>query len=152
MDVKRPAVINAYNRSMGGVDKADFLISLDRTTIRSRKWTLRMKFHFMNLAVVNAWLEYRRDADKRNFPQQLDLLDFTLRVTEALSAPGSKPAAPKRGRPSLSPLQVSKHPRMAENRPVQDVRFFLISWDISHFTMKRGNKGARWKAAQEEPA
>lgn len=78
VDVKRPAVINAYNRSMGGVNKVDFLISLYRTTIRSRKWTLRMTFHFMNLAVVNAWLEYRRDADKQSLPKQLDLLDFTL--------------------------------------------------------------------------
>ncbi|XP_070389530.1 piggyBac transposable element-derived protein 3-like [Dermacentor albipictus] len=123
VDVKRPAVINAYNRSMGGVDKVDFLISLYRTTIRSRKWTLRMTFHFMNLAVVNAWLEYRRDADKQSILKQLDLLDFTLRVIEALSAAGPKPVTPKRGRPSLSPLQASKHPRMAENRPVQDVRF-----------------------------
>lgn len=91
VDVKRPAVINAYNRSMGGVNKVDFLISLYRTTIRSRKWTLRMTFHFMNLAVVNAWLEYRRDADKQSLPKQLDLLDFTLTVIEALSAAGSKP-------------------------------------------------------------
>ncbi|KAL3219787.1 hypothetical protein MRX96_005557 [Rhipicephalus microplus] len=45
VDVKRPAAINAYNHSMGGVDKVDFLIALYRTTIRSRKWTLRMTFH-----------------------------------------------------------------------------------------------------------
>ncbi|KAH8035477.1 hypothetical protein HPB51_005712 [Rhipicephalus microplus] len=77
VDEIRPAVINAYNHSMGGVDKVDFQISLYRTTIRSRKWTLRMTFHIMNLAVVNAWLEYRRDADKQNLPKQLDLLDFT---------------------------------------------------------------------------
>ncbi|KAH8027486.1 hypothetical protein HPB51_007014 [Rhipicephalus microplus] len=27
----------------------------------------------------------------------------------------------------------------------------LISWDISHFTTKRGKEDSRWKAAQEEP-
>ncbi|KAL3260721.1 hypothetical protein MRX96_046248 [Rhipicephalus microplus] len=121
VDVKRPAVINAHNHSMGGVDEVDF-ISLYRTTIRSRKWTLKMTFHIMNLAVVNAWLEYRRDADKHNLPKQLDL-DFTQRVIEGLSAAGSKPVAPKRGRPSLSLLQVSKHPKIAENRPIEDVTF-----------------------------
>ncbi|KAH6926156.1 hypothetical protein HPB50_015364 [Hyalomma asiaticum] len=88
-------------------------------TDRLWKWTLRMTFHFMNLAVVNAWLEYRRDADKRNLPKQLDLLDFTLVVTEALSAAGSKPVAPKRGRPSFSPLQEKRKqpPPAAQTRP-----------------------------------
>ncbi|XP_040064051.1 piggyBac transposable element-derived protein 2-like [Ixodes scapularis] len=125
LDIKRPAVVGAYNRSMGGVDKVDFLVALYRTTIRSRKWTLRMIFHFMNLAVVNAWLEYRKDADRQLIlpTKQLDLLDFTLGVIEALSAAESKPVSRKRGRPSDSPLQPSKQLRFAENRPVQDVRF-----------------------------
>lgn len=62
VEIKRPAVICAYNRSMGGIDKADFLVALYRTTIRSRKWTFRMIFHVMNPTVVNAWLEYRKAA------------------------------------------------------------------------------------------
>ncbi|KAL3223624.1 hypothetical protein MRX96_027297 [Rhipicephalus microplus] len=37
IDVKRPDVVGAYNRSTGGVDKTDFLVALYRTTIRSRK-------------------------------------------------------------------------------------------------------------------
>ncbi|KAL3196099.1 hypothetical protein MRX96_053997 [Rhipicephalus microplus] len=44
--VKQPEVIAKYNRSMGGVDKMDFLLSLYRTKIRSKKWTLRAIFHF----------------------------------------------------------------------------------------------------------
>ena len=46
---------------MGGVDKSDFLIALYRTFIRSKKWTLRVIFHYFNLGVINAWLEYQRD-------------------------------------------------------------------------------------------
>ncbi|XP_040072993.1 piggyBac transposable element-derived protein 2-like [Ixodes scapularis] len=133
LDIKRPAVVGAYNRSMGGVDKVDFLVALYRTTIRSRKWTLRMIFHFMNLAVVNAWLEYRKDADRQLIlpTKQLDLLDFTLGVIKALSAAESKPVSRKRGRPSDSPLQPSKRLSCAENRPVQDVRFDQMShWPV----------------------
>ena len=48
---------------MGGVDKMDFLIQLYRIFIRSRKWTLRVIFHFVSVAVNNSWLEYQRDAD-----------------------------------------------------------------------------------------
>ncbi|XP_072141318.1 piggyBac transposable element-derived protein 2-like [Dermacentor andersoni] len=120
VDIRRPAVVGAYNRSMGGVDKVDFLVALYRTTIRSRKWTLRMIFHFMNLAVVNPSLEYRKEADRQLIPstKQLDLLDFTLNVIEALSAAESKPLTLKRGRPSASPLQPAKQARSTENRPV----------------------------------
>lgn len=101
LDNKRLAIVGAYNRSMSGVDKVDFLVALYRMTIRSRKWTLRTIFHFMNLAVVNAWLVYRKDADRQLilFTKQFDLLDFTLGVIEALSAAESKPVARKKGRP-----------------------------------------------------
>lgn len=51
--VKQPEVIAKYNQSMGGVDKMDFLLSLYRTKIRSKKWTLRAIFHFVDLAVCN---------------------------------------------------------------------------------------------------
>ncbi|KAH7979202.1 hypothetical protein HPB49_008626 [Dermacentor silvarum] len=63
INVKRPAVVREYNRSMGCVAKTDFMIILYRTSIRSRKWTLKVVTHFMNLAVTNSWLEYRRQAD-----------------------------------------------------------------------------------------
>lgn len=61
VDVLRPEVIRLYNHSMGGVDKMDFLQELYRTFIRSRKWTLRVIFHFIDLSICNGWLEYKRD-------------------------------------------------------------------------------------------
>ncbi|KAH8034121.1 hypothetical protein HPB51_020138 [Rhipicephalus microplus] len=97
IEVKRPAVVRMYNSSMGGVDKTDFLVALYRTKIRSRKWTLRMIFHVINASVVNAWLEYRRDAVARGLTSasQLDLLDFTLSIAEALARVQSLPKARK---------------------------------------------------------
>ncbi|KAH7945787.1 hypothetical protein HPB49_015603 [Dermacentor silvarum] len=82
-------------------------------------------FHVINASVVNAWLEYRSDAAARGLMpgKQLDLLDFTLHITEALARADSRPKVQKRGRPSLSPLVTSKKARYAENRPVQDVSF-----------------------------
>lgn len=90
IEVKRPAVVQEYNQSMGGVDKIDFLVSLYRTNIRSRKWTLRVIAHFMNLAVTNSWLEYRRNAEQQGLRvnDQMDLLDFTLHVVDALAKAG----------------------------------------------------------------
>ena len=47
---KQPEVIKRYNMSMGGVDKLDFVISIDRIFIKSRKWTLQIITHAVDLA------------------------------------------------------------------------------------------------------
>ncbi|KAJ3641828.1 hypothetical protein Zmor_028301 [Zophobas morio] len=38
--VPRPEVVKLYNHSMGGVDKMDYLLTLYRIFVKSRKWTL----------------------------------------------------------------------------------------------------------------
>src|SRR6218665_576886 len=96
----RREIVHQYNRSMGGVDKLDQLISLYRTFIKSRKWTLRMICHGMDLAVVNSWLEYMQDAARSGMHEKDmdDLLEFRLRFADSLVLT-NKPAQ-KRGRPS----------------------------------------------------
>lgn len=101
--VKRPQVVKMYNRSMGGVDKLDHLIALYRIYVRSRKWTLRMFFHGVDLAIVNSWLEYRQhytDENKENPKEKaLDLLHFRLQLAYSLMKMNI-PVIRKRGRPS----------------------------------------------------
>ncbi|XP_025208584.1 uncharacterized protein LOC112603960 [Melanaphis sacchari] len=53
VDVERPEVIGLYNKSMGGVDVHDQLVSFYRTFIKSRKWTLRLIAHAFDMASVN---------------------------------------------------------------------------------------------------
>lgn len=50
VEVDRPEIIRRYNKSMGGVDKQDMLISFFRTFIRSKKWTLHMVTHSFDMA------------------------------------------------------------------------------------------------------
>ena len=57
--IDRPHSITVYNNYMGEVDKIDYLISLYRIKAKTRKWPVRMCFHFLDLAVANSWLEYR---------------------------------------------------------------------------------------------
>jgi hypothetical protein len=58
IDVKCPDMLYLYNESMGGVDLADMLISLYRTKIKSKRWYLKVLFHCVDIAKVNAWLLY----------------------------------------------------------------------------------------------
>ncbi|RXM28475.1 PiggyBac transposable element-derived protein 2 [Acipenser ruthenus] len=102
---------------MGGVDKLDQLISLYRTEIKSRKWTLRMITHGFDVAVVNSWLEYRRDAQHSGIPNKevLDLLHFRMNVAECLVRLGKPQALKKRGQPSIpSTLTLLEEPPLKQ--------------------------------------
>jgi len=103
VEVQRPEVIRRYNKSMGGVDKMDFLIQLYCIFIRSRKWTLRVIFHYVNLAVNNSWLEYQRDADTLKIlkKKRPDLFSWCSEIAEALCKGGIS-CERKRGRPADS--------------------------------------------------
>jgi hypothetical protein len=54
IDVDRPRAVQLYNNFMGGVDKIDFLISLYRIRAKTRKWPVRMIFHFLDFALANS--------------------------------------------------------------------------------------------------
>lgn len=117
--IERPEIVGLYNKSMGGVDIHDQLISFYRIFIKSRKWTLRMIAHSFDMAAVNSWLEYRRDAKhfKLSNNETLDLLGFKERLAKTLITVGKLPSFnitqnKKRGRPSNSPSsQESNEPR-----------------------------------------
>lgn len=129
LKVSSPEVVKLYNEAMGGVDLLNQLVSLYRTEIRSRKWTLRMITHAFELAVVNSWLEYRLDAKRANLQTKdtLDILHFKMNVAQCLVSV-HKPVAAKRGRPSMSPEpQPHAHrPRVQDARPLPEVQYDMV--------------------------
>lgn len=82
-----PTVVQDYNKSMGGVDLADMLISLYRTKMKTKRWYLKVLFHCVDIAKVNACLVYRRHCDQLNVSKksQLSLLKFTMSIASALT-------------------------------------------------------------------
>lgn len=94
IDVPAPEVVRRYNASMGGVDTCDQLVEYYRVAVKTKKWTLKVSLHMVDLAIANCWLEYRdacrKDAVLRR--NTMSLLDFRLAVAEALCA------SPKRKR------------------------------------------------------
>lgn len=130
INVQRPEVVARYNEGMGGVDKCDHLLSLYRIFIRSRKWTLRLITHGIDMAVINSWVEYKKETKNLGLHEKkiLDLIHFRQYLAEALILSG-KTIAKKRGRPSNSPTtSITLTPKTKQLRPINDVRLD----DIGH--------------------
>ncbi|XP_049880345.1 piggyBac transposable element-derived protein 3-like [Pectinophora gossypiella] len=86
VNISAPKVIEVYNQKMGGVDVLDQQIEYYRTFIKTRKWTLKVLVHFIDLACVNAWRLYKNDCTANGYRRKdtLALLDFRLDVAECL--------------------------------------------------------------------
>lgn len=142
VEIARPEIVKEYCAFMGGVDKMDFLISLYRIKLKTRKWTLKVIFHMVDLAVCNSWLQYQRDMDltHRSKKERMDLLTFRNTIAEALilmEETNSSSTTRKRGRPRSIPSEEEdgdedepqSHPEKKakkanqETRPVSDVRY-----------------------------
>lgn len=56
IDVPCPPMVREYNRHMGGVDMADGLIGRYRIRVKTNKYTNRLMYHMVDLALVNAYV------------------------------------------------------------------------------------------------
>lgn len=86
LEITCPAIVMEYNKNMGGVDICDQMMECYRTWLKSKKWTLKVALHFLDLSVVNSWMEYRLNCRSKSMPRKSvkDLLSFRLEIAEAL--------------------------------------------------------------------
>ena len=103
------------------MDLADMLISLYRTNFRSKRWYLKVLFHCVDIAKVNAWILYRRHASqlKTKKKKQDSLLTFTTKISHALirSQSCGKPNTP--GRPPKRKSLDAENSTPPSKRPLQ---------------------------------
>ncbi len=122
IDVPCPRIIQVYNSGIGGVDLADMLIALYRIVVKTERWYVKIFWHCVDIAKVNAWLLYRRQSDDlgASAKKQLSLLQFSIKVADALmfsdKTPNSESRRGRVGRPSKrslseKPAKVTKRGR-----------------------------------------
>ncbi|XP_052737981.1 piggyBac transposable element-derived protein 3-like [Bicyclus anynana] len=87
IDVSAPKTIANYNRHMGGVDILDQSMEYYRTFIKTRKWTLKVILHFIDLAVCNAWRLYKIECAATQIQSNkiMDLMEFRMQVADGLT-------------------------------------------------------------------
>ena len=57
-NISCPTIISAYNRHMGGVDFTDQMKVYYSYNRKSKRWWIRLFFHFIDTAVINAFVLY----------------------------------------------------------------------------------------------
>ena len=112
---------------MGRVGLADMLIALYRTTIKSKKWYLKVLFHCVDIAKVNAWLLCRRHCDQQRIPKksQMSLVKFTSSIALVLTKSGTieTPRSVERPRSSGDDNpQSAKKQKVSTEVPICDIR------------------------------
>ncbi|CAK1603653.1 unnamed protein product [Parnassius mnemosyne] len=81
--VSCPHIIKEYNKKMGGVDKADMLISLYRIALKSKKWYMNIFSHLIDISLNNAWLVYKREMQEMG-DNSIPLKRFRIQIADAL--------------------------------------------------------------------
>ena len=83
----RLALVNDYNKFMGGVDRNDALVGNYSCVRKTSKWTLKVVMHFIEEAVLNAYVLYDKiNLGKCRFTNyKMDIIEATInkaRITE----------------------------------------------------------------------
>ncbi|XP_071129298.1 piggyBac transposable element-derived protein 4-like [Mytilus edulis] len=96
--IRKPSVVNYYNKYMGGVDRSDQMITYINSVVKSFKWWKKVIFHVLAIAVLDAYTLYKADHPNithKAFRRQL--------ITELVS--NNPIESDKVGRPSNAKLE-----------------------------------------------
>lgn len=145
-EIDCPNIIKEYNCHMGGVDLMDGLLGRYHIKMKTRKWTCRIFYHLLDVAMVNAYILYHRV--KRH--DKIELPVFRTSVAETLCTYGAVLSQKKQvGRPSnTSQLSPKVSPKRVYIPPV-DTRYDKIDhWCI--FRDRTGKKTCKYPGCKSE--
>lgn len=78
-------IVKVYNKFMGGIDLLDSLSFLYKHRMKCHRWYIYIWHHTLHIAVVNAWLLYRRHSEQiRDCDRHMPLKEFQMSIAESL--------------------------------------------------------------------
>lgn len=123
LQVDCPQIVKTYNQHMGGVDLLDSFLGKYKIKIRTKKWYLRLFYHYLDIMIINGWLLYRRVGEQKQRSTPLKQKDFKFEVAKCLCMCGQS-ILKKRGRPSSQPdqMEIKRKKPNTSVLPPRDVR------------------------------
>ncbi len=133
-----------YNQSMGGTDSFDQRMSYYCSSIKSRKWTMRVMQHLLMIAVVNSWILY-----KESHQDPLSLKEYIKAIiTQCLAVNPIAVVIPEvvRARRSLAGAAADETRLIGTHMPSmathhRNRRTCIVCKQITHFECTRCNVG-----------
>ena len=118
-----PVAVKDYNTYMGGVDKADMLISFYGLSRKSKKWWHRIFFGLIDRALCNAFISFNKMRGEK-----MKSLLFRRMIAQSLITRGR---VPKFGRPlsSATPVTSIKRKSMSYSVPLS-IRKENVAWSV----------------------
>ena len=71
-------ILKAYNNRMGGVDRHDRLVGHHQIKLSSKRGYIKVFFHLLDSAVVNAWILFKTARKAKGFWKAADERRYTL--------------------------------------------------------------------------
>ncbi len=109
VDYPCPPCVAAYNKGMGGVDRADQNLSYYQIGINTKKWQHRFMFRLFDISILNAYLVSGRQGERDGHKT------FRLKLARQLMSDFSSRRA--RGRPAIQPAVQPRAPHHLARLP-----------------------------------
>ena len=146
IEISRPGIVNAYNKSMGGVDLFDMFRSLYHMDHESQRWYIRIFFWILSSSIINGWVLHKKHCNVLGITEknQLTLIQFTAEVSDGLIKNAVLQPRRSVGRPRLntsviSELDTSLSPSDAGGLLIckrWPKAFVMINLSIGQYTVK----------------